>query len=87
MVHIEYSQEDFLSQEQLVISKPSLKNTKEIIMLLSLILMSQLLKSKKIMILLQSDVMESSISYLAKMPSILLGKKSLWRPINLESSK
>ena len=87
MVHIEYSQEDFLSQEQLVILKPSLKNTKEIIMLLSLILMSLLLKSKKIMILLQSDVMESSISYLAKMPSILLGKKSLWRPINLESSK
>jgi hypothetical protein len=87
MVHIEYSQEDFLSQEQLVISKPSLKNTKEIIMLLSLILMSQLLKSKKIMILLQSDVMESSISYLAKMPSILLGRRSLWRPINLESSK
>lgn len=87
MVHIEYSQEDFLSQEQLVISKPSLKNTKEIIMLLSLILMSLLLKSKKIMILLQSDVMESSISYLAKMPSILLGRRSLWRPINLESSK
>jgi hypothetical protein len=50
-VHIEFSQEDFLSQEQLVISRLSLKNTKEIQMLLLLIQMSQLLKSKKIMTL------------------------------------